>query len=849
MRIDPKAIGRILFPVLLSFAVTLNASAQTKPGAKPGQKKPAPAAQKAKTPEKESRGVSIPAEQMEQYRQQAEQMIRFYENTLNFLASKSNPVKEKEIIINESYLKFFWNDKVQVEDDLDDKRLVPLYKDVQAYLSDVDFFFKRARFSYQVQNVDVKTNIDQQTYFYVTANRTLTGMTVDGDSVNSNKVRYFEINYDDSKQEVKIVSIYTTKLNEKEDLRNWWNSLSDEWKAFFGKDLTVQDGLPLAKVSHYNDTVAIVDGMKVPLADSRIYGLFLKVVDSKSVDLSGYPALTDLSPLSKLSSLVSINLSGTGATDLMPLRNLNSLEELEISGTGISSLEPLKYCTHIKKVVLHKTPFTDLNSLVFFPALESLDISQTAVTSLTQLKDLSSLKIILLNGTKVSDLSPLSALTALQLLDLSATSVSDLEPLRPLKSLQKIWMDQTPVKSLAPLNEMTLLQSVYCDNTKIGKQDAISYMLAHPGVVVIFATTELNAWWNAMPADWKKVFAYYTEMDPVPSKEQLHSLMTIDSINIEGRSAITSLAPVIQLPRLAVLRCANSGIADLTPLKDLTLLRYLDACNTQVASLEPLRGHMKLETLLADNTPLKELDPIADLTGLKLVRVDNTGVSLQEGNAFIDKNPGCRFVFQTFENTAWWKALDPAWKQAVLKQAGLTGDPDKFGLQTMAGLETLLIDQNPQIVSLQPVLYLSRLKEFRFSDTRVTTLEPLGQMKELLRLGCPKNPILDLTPIGGLKKLMELDVENTQVEDLAPIAGLLNLEVLKISGTPVKNLKSLSGMRKLQVLDLFNTRISNIDVLDQLPALKSVRMFNTKISEKKVDAFKQKHPGCKVDFY
>jgi hypothetical protein len=218
MRIDPNIIVRPALLFLLMAACSLSLPAQTKTGGKPGtkppQKKTATTAQKTK-PE-ETKASSIPAEQMEMYRQQADQMVRFYENTLNFLASKANPVKEKEIIINESYQKFFWNDKVQIEDDLDEKRLVPLYKDVQAYLSDVDFFFKRAQFTYQVQDVSVKTNIDQQTYFFITTNRNLTGVTVNGDSVNSNKVRYFEINYDDSKQELKIVSIYTTKLNEKE---------------------------------------------------------------------------------------------------------------------------------------------------------------------------------------------------------------------------------------------------------------------------------------------------------------------------------------------------------------------------------------------------------------------------------------------------------------------------------------------------------------------------------------------------------------------------------------------------------------------------------------------------------
>lgn len=848
MPTDLKHCFRRTILVLLCTVIAFVADAQSKSGTKPVQKKPAPTVKPAPKQDK-PQGSSIPAEQMETYRQQAGQIVKFYESTLNFLASKSNPVKEKEVIINESYLKFFWNDKVQIEDDLDDHRLVPLYKDVQAYLSDVDFFFKRARFTYLLQNVDVKTNIDQQTYFFVTVNRNLAGLTVNGDSVNSNKVRYFEINYDDSKQELKIVSIYTTKLNEKDELRNWWNGLTDEWRGLLGKDLMVQEGLPLSAVSHYNDTVAIVEGMPVKLYDSRIYGLFLKIVDSKELNLSGNASLTDLTPLSRLSALVTLDISGTAVTDLMPLRNLNSLEVLKCSTTVVSSMEPLKYCSHIRELNLSGTSLTDLSTVSGFSGLESLDISRTGVSTLEPLKEMSSLKELRLAGTAVRDMTPISGLTALTLLDISSTPVSDLAPLKSLPSLQKLWMDKTQVASLSPINGLPALQSVYCDDTRVGKQNAVNYMLAHPGVVVIFATAELTAWWNAMPQEWKKVISYYRTMDKMPSKEQLHSLMTVDSLNIEGRTSLASLEPVSQFPRLATLICSNSSISDLSPLKDLTLLTCLDLRNTLVASLEPLRNQNNLKTLLIDNTRVNDLSPVAGLPSLALVQADNTGVSLEQGNAFIDRNPACRFVFQTFENESWWKGLNASWQKALLKETGQTGEPDKFGLQAIAGTERLVIEQDPMITDLQPVLYLSRLKEFRFSDTRVTTLDPLRRMTRLIKLGFPKNPIFDLTPVGGLTQLQELDFENTQVEDLQPIAGLLNLEVLKMSGTPVKTLKYISAMRKLQDIDLYNTKISNIDILDQLPQLRSVRIFNTKISPKKVDAFKLKHPECKVDYY
>src|ERR1039457_6231696 len=169
-----------------------------------GQNKPKPRPQpKQKTPPVENIQnqtiIKFSPEQLEGFKQQSGQMVKFFEGTLNFLSDKTNPVNEKQTIITESYLKYFWDNKVQIEDDLDENRKVPLYKDIPAYLTDVDFFFKKAKFEYTVQDVAILTNEIGQTYFKVTSNRNLIATTVNGDTVNSNKVRYFEINYDSTK--------------------------------------------------------------------------------------------------------------------------------------------------------------------------------------------------------------------------------------------------------------------------------------------------------------------------------------------------------------------------------------------------------------------------------------------------------------------------------------------------------------------------------------------------------------------------------------------------------------------------------------------------------------------------
>lgn len=849
-------IKSTLFPIILFLVFSTHCVfSQKKPTPKPqSQKKGTSTAQqkpgsKSKAKPASTAILKFTPEQIESFRQQSMQLVKFFEGTLNFLADKGNPVKEKQVIINESYSKVFWDSEVQVEDDLDEKRLVTLYKDVQAYLSDVDFFFKRAVFTYTVQDVSVLTNEIGQTYFRVTANRALTGMTVNNDSVNNNKVRYFEINYDESMEQLKIVSIYTTKYEEKGDLKNWWNQLTQEWKEVFGKTLQLDDTMTMSMLTSIGDSTAQVNGMEVRIDAARVFNLLLQIVNQKEIDLSGNSAITDLTPLSKLSALREVNMANTGIIDLMPLRNLNDIEVLDISGTNVNSLDPLRYNNKIISLKMKKSMISGLEMVSGFSSLEVLDFSNTSVADLLPLKDLTSLKDLRLSGTKVTDLSPLSAMVNLEILYISDLQVSDISAVSGFTGLRLIFLDRTKVASLAALENLSSLQKIYCDNSNIQRTDALQFMKSHPSVVVIFESEEIMKWWSGMTPEWKKIFTWYLGTGDDPSTEQLHRLTTIDSINVSGRLSISTLEPVSVFVQLHYLDCSSTGVTSLDPLKDLKEMKVLSFSNTKVTSLEPLSGLRKLEVITLDNTPVSSIDPLEEIESLRFIFADNSQIPPAAANDFMDHHEECLVVSQTYDHSNWWKNLPRNWKDALLKQAEMKGELDKTQLQQISGLQELVIREDITIVSLQPVLHLKRLKTIEFTDTRVSSLDPLGQMKKLTAIRCMKNPISDLTPIAGMKWLKELDFSNTQVEDLFPLEQLVSLEILKFSGTPVKNLKYLKDIPRLKVMEFYNTRISSLDILEPMPFLESLKIFNTKISEKKVMKFKQTHPKCEVVFY
>jgi Leucine-rich repeat (LRR) protein len=843
--------------IILMVFLSIGSFAQKKPTPQSQtHKKSSPATQPVKkSPKTNTRQpasteiIKFTPEQVDGFRQQSSQMVKFFEGTLNFLADKSNPVKEKQIIINESYEKTFWDSKVQVEDDLDEKRMVTLYKDIQAYLSDVDFFFIRAKFEYTVQDVSVMTNETGQTYFKVTANRNLSGMTVNNDSVNNNKVRYFEINYDETKEQLKIVSIYTTKLDEKSEMRIWWNELSDNWKEVFGKEMVIDESTRLNQVTIFHDSTGMVNGVERNVDPVKFYGLLAQIINRKELSIAGNSTITDLGPLSKLSLLKNVNLSNTQVVDLMPLRNLNGLEILDISGTQVNILDPLRYNNNIRSLKLKKSKITSLSLVSGFPLLEVLDFSSTSITDLGPLKDLTGLKDLRFSETSVTDLTPISGLINLEILYFSDVPVTDISPLKNFTNLQLVFLDNTKVSSLAAFDNLPALHKIYSDKTSIDRNEALRFMKEHPSVTVIFESEELTKWWGKMSSDWKKIFTRYLKSGEEPTIEQLHRLTTIDSINISGRLSINTLDPISEFVKLKYLDCSSTSITSLEPMRQLTELKTVNLSNTKISTLEPLSGMQRMEILTIDNTAVSDISFLKKLKELKFIFADNTQISSNTANSFMDDVSGCLVISQTYDNNNWWKNLNQEWKDALLKQLNISGDPDKIQLQQIAGLEKLIVGEDATIISLTPLLHLSRLKEFQFTDTRVTSLVPLGQMKKLTAIRCMKNPISDLSPIAGMTNLKELDFSNTQVEDLLPLENLRNLEILKFSGTPVKTLKYLQNLLRLKVMEFYNTRISNLEVLEPMSSLHSLKIFNTKVSEKKVTKFKATHPGCEVIFY
>jgi hypothetical protein len=125
-------------------------------------------------------------------------------------------------------------------------------------------------------------------------------------------------------------------------------------------------------------------------------------------------------------------------SDLSPLSRLSDIDKLDLSGAQVLDISPLSVLKNLQILSLAETQVSDLSPLSDLSGLQELYLNRSRVSDLSPLSRLTSLKILELSGTEVSDISPLSSLSNLRILDLRWAKVSDLSLLSGLRNLELI---------------------------------------------------------------------------------------------------------------------------------------------------------------------------------------------------------------------------------------------------------------------------------------------------------------------------------------------------------------------------------------------------------------------------
>ncbi|MEP2668596.1 MAG: leucine-rich repeat domain-containing protein [Cyclobacteriaceae bacterium] len=209
-------------------------------------------------------------------------------------------------------------------------------------------------------------------------------LEVDHTSIDDNAVRRF---LDKNPQ---CLVVYKS-----DRLKQWWTSLSSEWKNVFNIQLGVNQ----------NSTEALhqlVEGEELHFQDTPVEELDVlrEFIRLKRIQFSS-TRISNLSPLSEHRNLISVHATKSPVTNIEVVKELRQLEELNISNTPIDNIDVLENLSTLKKLDCSGTPLRRLNALENLSSLLYLDCSNTLVRNLNPVVNIS-LSVLKCYNTKIS---------------------------------------------------------------------------------------------------------------------------------------------------------------------------------------------------------------------------------------------------------------------------------------------------------------------------------------------------------------------------------------------------------------------------------------------------------------
>ena len=182
-------------------------------------------------------------------------------------------------------------------------------------------------------------------------------------------------------------------------------------------------------------------------------------VNIESLDLYDHDAVSDLFPLSGLTSLRSLSLPYNQVSDVSPLSGLTNLRQLNLTGNEVSDLSPLSGLS-LEGLFLHDNLISEVSPVANIGTLQWLSLGRNIVRDVSPLTELTELRQLWLDGNPIADFSPLAMLAGPWQLDLGHTGMSDvdLRHLSELRNLSVVYVANNRISDLSPLAELHLLE-------------------------------------------------------------------------------------------------------------------------------------------------------------------------------------------------------------------------------------------------------------------------------------------------------------------------------------------------------------------------------------------------------
>ena len=486
-------------------------------------------------------------------------------------------------------------------------------------------------------------------------------------------------------------------------------------------------------------------------------------------------AITDASPLSGLTSLTALDLGNNAIADASPLSGLTSLRDLTLRGNAITDASPLSGLVSLTALDLGNNAITDASPLSDMASLTALDLGNNAIADASPLSGLTSLTWLDLGGNAITEV-PLSDLTSLTSLDLYDNAISDVSALAGLTSLVWLQVGANGMSDLGPLADMTSLRflglglNVISDVSPLAGMTALNHLALHSNQISDVSPLVRND--GLGQGDYvdlrRNPLRRLSRDDHVPKLRQR-------GVNIE----LSSFTELPEIMDTELRSAAEFQLARKWPGRDLRFLGSLDASDLGVEDLTGLEGALTLFSLFLDRNKITDITPLAGL-GLR-------SLSLAQ-NAVEDWTPleGMRYLAYLALDGNSLTELPPLPSSGWHRYLYLTDN----SLSDIASLANLW------------------LVELQLDGNLVTSLAPLSGMGSLEYLHVNDNEVAELSPVN-FHSLRELLVRNNAVRDISPLVNADELLMVDVRRNPLADdaLAVLDTLRERRVTVLAGERV------------------------------------------
>ena len=336
------------------------------------------------------------------------------------------------------------------------------------------------------------------------------------------------------------------------------------------------------------------------------------------------PDLNNLTGLEHAINLEDLFLGNVGmVSDLNPISNLTSLRNLNVGGNQISDIRPLASLIHLAGLSLYDNSVADIAPLANLTNLTYLNLAHNGIETLEPLAGL----IHLLFDNRIKDIAPIANMTALTKLILSHNQVRNLNPLANLTQLEELRLAGNTITNLTSLIELKDLKVLHLADNPIHD---FSPLLELEGVeldieIDLSRLDELNIVIEIPDPNLKQAIRETLSVpDEVPLMRGQMLQLTWLAASDRGITDLTGIEHAINLTGLGLF---NNQVQDIAPLANLMNLWYLNLALNRVENLEPLAGLVRLETLDLWENQVKDITPIANLTNLRTLILNFNQVS------------------------------------------------------------------------------------------------------------------------------------------------------------------------------------------------------------------------------